>query len=1383
MLRLERMERRELLAIDLGAITGIAFVDENSDGDSLGDPPVLVDVGGDLVGPGTPGAQGIQVQLFRDSNSNLSFDAGDALVGTDITDLLGNYRFNGLTEDRYFLEQAAVPQLNTPTSITVDITADDADGERAVLIDDYSVTSQTVTADAATPNNTNFASASEVIGGERDIEVTNTAGVGQVTVLVDTGPGTLSIGSLGNATGTALLQYDGLDGSILLDAAGLSSVSLTGDATGTPVDPSAGLVVFTRSDAAGELLTITVYTDAGNVSNTTIPVPLNASNTVETFVPFSAFSIVSGAGADFTDVGAIEASVTLAIDSDVIASILESRRSVIVAENIANTLPVDLGGQLFDDNSVGGQNNGIKDAMEGGLLNVVVNLYKLPSAGDVVDPATDTPLANTTTSVGGMYNFTGLDPGHYAVVVPVSQFQLGGALLGYSNSTGNDPLNDPDDNVDHVDDGTTLVSGDVISGTITLESNNEPIDDDDADPNTNTTLDFGFFPQIDLEVTKTVNAGLSNIIAGGNVVFDLSVENLGQIDGTLVELVDVFPAGLTYTGSQNPSGPFTVGAAGSTITVDIGALAAGTTATIQLLADIDANQTDDITNTATAAGFELEVDNGNNSDDELLELVESDLEIVKSATPDPVDAETSLTYTMMVTNNGPDSATGVTVLDTLPTDVTFDSGDVDGAAGQVSFDIPTGILTANIGTLANGATSVVTVSVTVGASSAATLSNTATVSATPNTDSNPNNNSSNISTTVNRFVDLDIDKTASGTPISGQNVTYSITVMNSGPSEAADILVLDTLDAELTFVSLDPLASGATHSLIGQDLTFDIGTLASGASATFEFDVAIASSAIGNISNSANVTTSDSDTDMNNNSDSVDIVADSQIDLILGKSVSLLTAVPGSDQLIYTFNVSHDTDSISDANTVVVTDTIPAGLSGVTIDAPTADSTDYDSITGVLAVQYNLLANGDTRSFTLTADVLEDATGTVFNSASVSSLGTDLDPGNNAASVSTTLAPDFDVQVTKAADDLNSVPDDTVVYTVTLTNTGPSTAPGVILTDVLPTGLTLVSATLDGQTGAEAGGIITFPAINMSSGQVATATLTFTVDTATDGVVTNTASVQDLSSAGENDINNNSASSDITVVAEADLNVTQIVSSVASQVGASLTYEITVSNAGPSPATSVIIADSLPIGVSFVSGTGPGGEILTEVGGVVTGNVASLASGASADMTVIVSIDAGAPSSVVNSVTVSSSTGDSNSANDTAIATTTVDPKNSSISGSVYIDANNNGIKEPSEGPIAGVQLTLEGTDLVGVISTQVVITDANGDYSFTGLAQGTYAVTEAQPEPYRDGMVTVGIGATATVGENMFTQIVLGESTDATEFNFGELFQLLSKRWFLSTS
>ena len=195
----------ELLATDLGAIAGVAFVDENNDGSPLGDPPVLVDGGGNLVSPGTPGASGIQVQLFRDSNANLVFDSGvDTLVGTDITDLLGNYRFNNLTEDRYFLQQQTVPQLNTPVSITVDISADEADGTQAELIDDYSATNQSVTADNATPSNTDIASASEVIGGERDIQITNTAGVGQTTVLVDAGAGTLSIGSLGNGEGVAL---------------------------------------------------------------------------------------------------------------------------------------------------------------------------------------------------------------------------------------------------------------------------------------------------------------------------------------------------------------------------------------------------------------------------------------------------------------------------------------------------------------------------------------------------------------------------------------------------------------------------------------------------------------------------------------------------------------------------------------------------------------------------------------------------------------------------------------------------------------------------------------------------------------------------------------------------------------------------------------------------------------------------------------------------------------------------------------------------------------------------------------------------------------------------------------------------------------------------
>lgn len=1382
-LRLERMERRELLASDLGSIAGVAFVDENNDGSSAGEPPVLVDGVGNLVAPGTPGAQGVQVQLFRDSNANLVFDSGtDTLVGTDITDLSGNYRFDNLIEDRYFLQQQTVPGLNTQGSLTVDVTADDADGTQAVLIDDYSVTSQSVTADNANPTNTSFSSASEVVGGERDIEVTNTAGVGQITLLVDSGPATLSIGSLGNGEGTALLQYDGTDGSIALDASGLSSVSLTGDPTGATPDPAAGLIVLTRSDAAGETLTVTVYTDAANFSSTTIAVPLNLSNTVETFVPFSSFVTASGTGADFTDVGAIEASVTLAVDSDVIASIIESRRSGVVAASIPNLLPVDLGGQIFDDNSVGGQNNGIKDALEGGLLGVTVNLYQMAAAADVVDPATDTPLATTTTTTGGAYSFAGLDPGFYAAVVPASQFLPGGVLDGYANSTGNDPPADPDDNIDGVDDGTTLPSGDVITQTITLESNNEPTDDDDTDPNTNTTLDFGFFPQIDLEVTKEVNVGLSNLIAGGNVVFDMTVENLGVIDATEVELSDVFPAGLTYTGFDNASGAFTVNVVGSTVTVVMGTVPAGTTGTIQLQANVDANQTSDITNSASVLGYEIETDSANNSDSVLLELVESDLVIVKEGNVDPVNAGDSLTYTLTVTNDGPDAATGVSVVDSLPSDVTFVSGDVDGNPGQVSFDGVSGVLTANIGAMANSQVSIVTVNVTVGANPAASLSNTATVSATPNTDSNLDNNSSSLTTAVTRFVDLAIAKTSSGTPISGQDVTYTLTVTNTGATDAADVVVTDTLDDDLTFVSFNPLASGATHSTVGQALTIDVGTLLAGAAVTFEFDATIDAAAVGEIPNSATVSTSDTDTDSGNNTDAMSITAINQIDLVLQKSVDLGTAVPGSDQLVYTFNVSHDTDSVSDGNTVVVTDTIPAGLTGVVINAPSSDDTTYDPATGDLSVQYDLLPNGETRVFTLTADIQENATGTVVNNASVTSLGSDLDAANNTASASTTLTPDFDVQVSKVSNIETTVPDDTVVYTVTLTNTGPSTAPGVILTDVLPVGVTLLSATMGGQSGVDSGGTITFPSVNLSSGETATATVTVSVDTLTDGVISNAASVQDLSAVGENNTANNAATADVTVVAEADLGVVKAVSTNASQVGGALTYTIDVTNSGPSTASNVVVTDTLPVGVTFVSGTGPSGEVLSEVGGVVTANLATMASGESGTMTINVSIDADAASNIINSVGVSSDTGDSNSANDSATANTTVDPKLSTISGKVFVDLNDNGIQETGENPIENVQITLTGNDLLGAITAQVVFTDVNGDYSFTDLAQGTYEVTEDQPFPYREGQVVLGINATADVAENSFTNLVLAQSTDATGFNFAELNQVLSKRLFLAS-
>ena len=1374
-LRLESMERRELLASDLGAISGTAFVDQNGDGSSVGDPAVFVDASGDLVAPGTAGAQGIQVQLFRDTNGDDALDAGDLLIGTDFTDNNGEYRFDELEVDTYFLVQQSVPQLNTPASVTVEVT--NAMGIQTSLIDDYSVTSQSVTAMAAETIVDSIA-APEAIGGERDVQVINTANTGQVTAFIDNG--TLSIGALGDGTGSGLIQYDGVDGTLALNPTGLAGVSLVAGAPGDTLDPGAGLIVQTRAENAGDQLTVTVHTDGGNSSFAVINLPQDNTDFIETFVRFSDFATASGAGADFNDVGAIEASITLSPNNDTFISIVEARRPDVVVEDIPNIVPVALGGEVFIDNSSNGQNDGIRDPNEPGQTGVFVELHEVANPGDTVDPTNSIAVASQFTGANGAFLFAGLDPGNYAVVIPANQFDTGATLFGFASSTG---AGIADDDIDGNDDGTTLVDGNVISSTVVLASNSEPINDDDTDPNTNTTVDFGVFPQIDLVITKTLNVAASNAVAGGNAVFDIVVSNEGPLTATNVSVEDTIPQGLTFTGIANSSGTFTPTINGNIATIEIGTILAGAQQTFQVTTDVDANQTADVTNTATVTGDEVDINPDNNTDDELVDLPEADLSIEKTALTNPVNAGDQLVYQITVTNNGPDGAEGIVVTDPLPADVTFISGDVGGASNLVSFDPNTGEVTATVGVLANGASSVITLTVDVATNASSPLNNVASVTSDPNTDPNPDNNTDAVDTTVEREVDVAVDKTVTGTPVAGQNVTYTILVTNNGPSEARDISVVDTLDSLLTFVngSFDAGTTGATLSQSGQELTFDVGTLDQSETASFTFDVSIASSASGTIPNTATVSTSDIDTVPENDTDTVNIDVDQQVDLILTKTVDLTTAVPGQDQLVYTFTVSHDTDSVSDASNVQVTDALPAGLLGAVISAPDADDTEFAN--GIVTVEFDSLPVGETRTFTVTSTIDQSATGSIINPASVTSDGTDIDPANNDDTATTTLTPDFDVVVSKSVDNPNPSVNGTVVYTVGLNNEGPSAATGIILSDPIPAGLTFVSGTLNGVAGSSDGSIVTFPGIDLLSGGTATALLTFTVDATTSGVVTNTASIPDLSGDGENDITNNSASADITVTPQTDVGITKSVSLTEAQIGSELVYTIEVTNNGPSLATNVQVVDTLPAGVTFVSGIGPNGEGLSVNAGTVTVNGGDLANAGTFSFTINGTIDAGATGVLTNAATVSTDVNDTNAANNTAFAATTVDPATSSIAGTVFVDVNNNGVQDAGESGIANVALTLEGIDTLGNAINASATTDANGNYLFSNLPAGTYSVTETQPVGFLDGIESVGSGATASAADNIFTSLGLGVDAAAVDFDFGELTETLSKRRFLASS
>jgi uncharacterized repeat protein (TIGR01451 family) len=247
------------------------------------------------------------------------------------------------------------------------------------------------------------------------------------------------------------------------------------------------------------------------------------------------------------------------------------------------------------------------------------------------------------------------------------------------------------------------------------------------------------------------------------------------------------------------------------------------------------------------------------------------LAITNSDAPDPVSSGATITYTQMLTNNGPDAAANAKIVEIIGSGVTFQS--VAAPAG-FSCTTPavggTGTITCSTASMANGATASFSVVVNVTAVSGS-ITNTVAGSSDA-FDPVTTNNSATATTVVLAplSADLVITKTTLTTSAApGNPISYTITVTNSGPGAATSVTMTDALPASLRFQSIAaPAGFSCTTPAAGATGTISCtgATLANGASAIFTLGVTVAPGATGSIVNSASVLSATTDPNPGNSS-------------------------------------------------------------------------------------------------------------------------------------------------------------------------------------------------------------------------------------------------------------------------------------------------------------------------------------------------------------------------------------------------------------------------------------------------------------------------------------------------------------------------------------
>ncbi len=449
----------------------------------------------------------------------------------------------------------------------------------------------------------------------------------------------------------------------------------------------------------------------------------------------------------------------------------------------------------------------------------------------------------------------------------------------------------------------------------------------------------------------------------------------------------------------------------------------------------------------------------------------------------------------------------------------------------------------------------------------------------------------------------------------GDTVSVILQVTNTGNAPAYEVVVADPLsDSEFRSIQAVSVPSGFTFSAVSNNgittaqFSADSTTsIPAGGSLTFTFQVVPKETLEPGVTlhNTATVTTYATLPSQDPNrrieqpvSASADLLT-SFTDLAIVKT-DTPDPVHAGGLLTYTLAVQNN--GPYDAHQITVTDVLPAGLTFVSTgkDATHDWVCAYTAATRTVECTLADLAISDSTTITITARPDSNLTGTIDNTATVSSIMPDPDLSNNQSTAQTTLDAEADLSIAKTALD-KQYAGTNLSYTLAISNNGPSDAQSLTVSDPLPAGVTLlqVSPAADRNWVCAKATTVSCTLSTLAAGASSSIEILVNIGVDTSGTLSNTASV--TSSTPDTNPDNNSSTALTTVLPAPYLLVSKTVTDVNGDgivtPGELLEYTITINNQGQSDAFEVLLTDAPAANLALVPGS-----VTTTQGSVTTGN-------------------------------------------------------------------------------------------------------------------------------------------------------------------------------------